>query len=143
MVVDLEVSEDLSYRMVLNEERTRESVQSFIDGFGLVMLDMIRQELAAYDLTIEDALPQLGVSTEEELAEMLLAESGLTVDDVMKDLPTATAGTLEVSDGVIQVLADDGSYEAEYDEAADTFSMIEDMSVSGFSMEYTFEFTRK
>jgi len=73
MVVDLEVSEDLSYRMVLNEERTRESVQSFIDGFGLVMLDMIRQELAAYDLTIEDALPQLGVSTEEELAEMSAA----------------------------------------------------------------------
>ena len=143
MVMTLEVDEELNYSLSVDEEQTRQGIQNFIDGFGAILLDMVRDELAAYDLTMEDALPEFGVSSEEELLEMLLAESGLTVDTLMVDLPAAETGSLEIVNGVIQVNNDGAAYEASYDEANDSFTLVESVSVSGFDMEYTIDFTRK
>jgi tetratricopeptide (TPR) repeat protein len=143
MVMALDIEENLNYTMYVDAEQTGQRIQNFIDGFGVVLLDMLRAELAPYNLTLEDALPQLGVSSEEELLETLLAESGLTVDILMAEMPAAESGTLEIANEVIQVISEDITYDAGYNEETDTLTVTESVSLSGFDMEYTFEFTRK
>jgi tetratricopeptide (TPR) repeat protein len=143
MVMALDIDENLNYTMYVDAEQTGQRIQNFIDGFGVVLLDMLRAELAPYNLTLEDALPQLGVSSEEELLETLLADSGLTVDILMAEMPAAESGTLEIANEVIQVISEDITYDAGYNGETDTLTVTESVSLSGFDMEYTFEFTRK
>ena len=143
MVMALDIDENLNYTMYVDAEQTGQRIQNFIDGFGVVLLDMLRAELAPYNLTLEDALPQLGVSSEEELLETLLADSGLTVDILMAEMPAAESGTLEIANEVIQVISEDITYDAGYNGETDTLTVTETVSLSGFDMEYTFEFTRK
>jgi len=143
MVVLLDVDEELGYRLYIDEEKTSRNFEAFIDGFGDTLLDMLRSELAPYGLTLEDALPQLGVSSEEELKKMLLDESGLTVEALMQEMPATETGTLDVSDGVIQLTGGEDVYAASYNEAEDSFVLTENISLSGFDMEYVFNFTRK
>jgi len=143
MIMALDIDTDLTYTMYVDVELTRQRLQDFIDGFGVIWLDMLREELAAYNLTLEDALPQLGASSEAELLDMLMIESGLTVDALMANMPSSETGALEIADGVIQVITEGTSYDADYNEESDILTVTESVSLSGFDMEYAFEFSRK
>lgn len=143
MVMAMDIDTDLTYTMYVDVELTRQRLQDFIDGFGVILLDMLREELAAYNLTLEDALPQLGASSEAELLDMLMIESGLTVDALMANKPSSETGALEIADGVIQVITEGTSYDADYNEESDILTVTESVSLSGFDMEYAFEFSRK
>lgn len=143
LVMALDVNADLTYTMYVDEEQTRQCLENFIDDFGVVMLDMLRAELEPYNMTLEDVLPQLGVSSEDELMDMLMVESGLTVDTLMADMHHIETGTLEIADGVIQVITEELSYYASYSEESDTITMTESVPLGGFNMEYTFEYSRK
>lgn len=143
LVMALDVNADLTYTMYVDEEQTRQCLENFIDDFGVVLLDMLRAELEPYNMTLEDVLPQLGVSSEDELMDMLMVESGLTVDTLMADMHHIETGTLEIADGVIQVITEELSYYASYSEESDTITMTESVPLGGFNMEYTFEYSRK
>jgi hypothetical protein len=89
-----------------------------------------------------------------KLVEQLLAGALAAVElDCIADMESEELETeftsqhyleyVEIANEVIQVISEDVTYDAGYNGETDTLTVTESVSLSGFDMEYTFEFTRK
>lgn len=117
----LRVGADQTLDFGVDEENLRENAEILMDAIRGIMKDMVTELLG--DMPMDTLLSELGVETEEELLDMLMADSGLTADYFMEEFAMELTGEWAMEEGVMLFTVDGETEEPVLDEAAGTLTM--------------------